>query len=655
MKTKFSLFILIFSLLLIPWSIGDYGDTVTAKKISDETIGYYQSNTCRITLSEVVFKNINNQVDIAFNINSYSDINCFGKITGLDYIDDKYVVSVGTNILINLLLQSTLWFSVMLFIKKNDRERVYGIKPLTYFLMPLVFTFQFIGEGDFYNKTSKNFSNTLSTENYFILCLIIIFLLVTIFTDQIFLRRVRYLINYIPFIFLVIGTFDSVNLNLYLIIFSILGFDNLLNRRVETKYIISYSIISIIWILNHKSKTVIFDVDKIRGFINSSQTYESILFWIIVIFFFIVGLYYFIKDNLIHIEIEKLTNNFLISGAIVSLAGLVGARFPLVNALNYYFFGQNKLGMKTLDSIAGNTWRGYSASAESIGEFYFFSLLFFIIVYLNKNISFHSYHIPSIILILYGAFKANNVASLVSFVFLMFLFLMYKNQVNTKKIMVSLFLVILGVGIFYVSEINYEYSSEKLLIEAYKNNDSYIEDQLFEKYVEESNFLMLKNNYNFSSSVNMFSNLYIADRNIPFVPNIVGVISFLSEITNRTEKWGIFLAKYNPSYMDVFFGYGPMQFTDYYEGEKLKQVKGLVLPHSSFLDIIIFIGFFGVLLLFYLLIKNVYFQRVNETFFLFMFLIINFMKSDSILYISSITLFIFTSILYSNNKLNIYE
>ena len=152
MKTKVSLFILVFSLLLTPWSIGDYGDTVAAKKISDETIGYYQINTCKITFSEVVFKNINNDVDIKYNINSYSDINCFGKITGLDYIDNKYVVSVGTNILINLLLQSTLWFSVMLFIRNTDRERVNGIKPLTYFLIPLIFTFQFIGEGDLWKN-----------------------------------------------------------------------------------------------------------------------------------------------------------------------------------------------------------------------------------------------------------------------------------------------------------------------------------------------------------------------------------------------------------------------------------------------------------------------------------------------------------------------
>ena len=298
---------------------------------------------------------------------------------------------------------------------------------------------------------------------------------------------------------------------------------------------------------------------------------------------------------------------------------------------------------------------GYSASAESIGEFYFYGLLFFIIVYFNKNLRFHRYHILSVILILYGAFKANNVASLVSFVLLVSLFITYKKQVSTKKIILSLLLILLGVGIFYVSELNYQYSSEKLLLEAYKNNDSYIEDQLFEKYLEESNFLMLKNNYNFSSSVKVFSNLYIADRNIPFAPNIVGVISFVSEIINRTEKWGIFLAKYNPSYMDVFFGYGPMQFADYYEGGKLKQVEGLVLPHSSFLDVIIFTGFLGVLILIFLLIKNLYSQKINEAFFLFIFLIVNFMKSDSILYISSITLFIFTSVLYSNNKVNIYE
>ena len=40
-----------------------------------------------------------------------------------------------------------------------------------------------------------------------------------------------------------------------------------------------------------------------------------------------------------------------------------------------------------------------------------------------------------------------------------------------------------------------------------------------------------------------------------------------------------------------------MQFADYYEEENSKKVDGLVLPHSSFLDVIIFTGFLGVLIL----------------------------------------------------------
>ena len=43
----------------------------------------------------------------------------------------------------------------MPFIRNTDRERVNGIKPLTYFLIPLIFTFQFIGEGDFYGKLGE--------------------------------------------------------------------------------------------------------------------------------------------------------------------------------------------------------------------------------------------------------------------------------------------------------------------------------------------------------------------------------------------------------------------------------------------------------------------------------------------------------------------
>ena len=47
---------------------------------------------------------------------------------------------------------------------------------------------------------------------------------------------------------------------------------------------------SIIWIIN-KEETNSFDGDKIRGFINSSNNLSSTVFWIIVFYLLVQGLY----------------------------------------------------------------------------------------------------------------------------------------------------------------------------------------------------------------------------------------------------------------------------------------------------------------------------------------------------------------------------
>ena len=48
----------------------------------------------------------------------------------------------------------------------------------------------------------------------------------------------------------------------------------------------------------------------------------------------------------------------------------------LINNLIFFYFGQNKQGSSEIESIAGNKWRGFSPSAEMIGEFYGIILLF---------------------------------------------------------------------------------------------------------------------------------------------------------------------------------------------------------------------------------------------------------------------------------------
>ena len=110
------------------------------------------------------------------------------------------------------------------------------------------------------------------------------------------------------------------------------------------------------------------------------------------------------------------------------------------------------------------------------------------------------------------------------------------------------------------------------------------------------------------------------------------------------------------------FGSGPMQLNEYLykHGVRLDvpkdKLEALFLPHSSILDIVIFFGFFGLFLtvgsILYLILKNYNFGIFKI---LLIFLLLNLLKSDSILYINSLLLFLFCILglkYYENSDLN---
>ena len=177
---------------------------------------------------------------------------------------------------------------------------------------------------------------------------------------------------------------------------------------------------------------------------------------------------------------------------------------------------------------------------------------------------------------------------------------------------------------------------------------------------------LLYNDENFknaSSSYVLVVNLFTQEINIPLVPNIVALLSTISLLINRTEMWGIFIAKFNPTLLESLFGVGPLQLNKYLSEHSIRldlpdyRLQELFLPHSSFLDVLIFfgfIGFFGVLILtIYLLTK----KNNNHMFkFICFYLIINLLKSDSILYLNTFCLvFISFSYLFYSKDVEINE
>ena len=643
-------FISIFTLL--PWYLSSISQKITPKSISIENLGFYQSNICDVSFFKVITTNINFR-NIQFVGTNVEDIRCYGKIMGMDLVADKFYMYVGTNIHINIFFQTIFWTLMLsLFIKKDDLKVQKTFVPLL--LIPVIFTFQIIAESRFYSYIHNGYNADITFSNYYLINIFLIYLFLSILIHNHVVPRINNFINYFPFMFIFVGTFFDMNMNFYLIIFSFFGFYSLIFYKNYKYFNIIYFGFSFIWIINFNQNGSYFDVDKIRGFANTTKSISALFFWILITFLSIHGILYLLKISKSYLNLNLLKKNFLISGSLLFLLGTLSSIFPWFNFYNFYTLGLNKKGIDKISSIDGNTWRGLSSSAESVGEFYAFSLLFFFIILIKNKEKIQQIEFVYLILISFGLLRSNNFAALSSLVLIAFyLLLAYKFNVNKRYLLFLIIgLLIIGV-IFSISYFSYGSLSKGLLFNAFENSNVFVNTESYFNnlnYFEEENILsILKFNNQgeyLSSSLLMLVEIFTTENNIPFIPNIVAVASFFSLVINRSERWGVFIAKYNPSISDFLFGYGPMQFNEYYLEHPMKEPSGLLLPHSSLLVVLIFSGFISIIIFSFLiykfLIKN--FLDLGIMKYLLIFQILNLVKSDSLLYLSSFVLFIFTFI-----------
>ena len=139
----------------------------------------------------------------------------------------------------------------------------------------------------------------------------------------------------------------------------------------------------------------------------------------------------------------------------------------------------------------------------------------------------------------------------------------------------------------------------------------------------------------------------------PFILVILGQVSFL---INRSEIWAIFLARYNPTTPELLLGTGPQQLSNLYSEINIFEYKlysgfpiGFLLPHSSFIIFFIYFGLVGLACLFFWCVYKIYQgKKYNYNFYLInLFLFINLMKSDSVLYLP---VFVLVLVFLLNNK-----
>ncbi len=649
----------IFILLLIfilPWTFSDNKDEVNAKYIDASTVGYYQINTCDISFAEVLLKNINNR-NINYVFDNYSNIKCFGKVNGVDKIGESFKVGIGTNILINLLIQSSFWLLLISFIKKGNNKEFEHTNISTIFLSGL-FLLHLIGEKKFYELSSKNFNLDFSLSNYFILCFILSLLIIFYLIRVLFEKRLNNLILFLPFIFLVNSTFNYMNINFLFMIILFFGIQNIISYSYSNKYLGLYILFCFFWLYQQEVTGYLFDVDKLRGFSNTSLNYPSVAFWLISIFLLIHGIIYIIKNSIENFDNHQLAKNFIITGSLITIFGILSSISSVFNFFSYYYLGLSKRGMTQITSIAGNTWRGIAPSAESIGEFFAFSLFLFLFFVYKKEIKINGIYLIMLLINIFGILRANNVAAILSITFLFLFFIItQKIQINYKLLFICLLIIVplIFSFFFYGRETSYNAASKSIILEGLRYSNLFENEQdrnlnvdrfFFEEDDLGTIFLYEENKEKISTSLRYLINTYTQKNNISFIPNGVAILSVFALAINRSEKWGIFFSKYNPDISELLFGSGPLQLNSYFFGHNRNNIDGLVLPHSSFLDIILFTGLIGFFLFVYFILKTS-FKNININnpyWYLLLFLLLNWLKSDSILYMSPLILFIFTFI-----------
>ena len=301
LKNNFVAYLVIVILLVVPWFNSSADQIDYIPELSQEENPFYEINPCKISLFE--FFNANRkslyQDHYFFRVNNKSSISCFGKITGIavqqNNLQTQFFISVGTNSLVNLLLQGSIWLLLLGFVKKsvkkiNLEKYLHNIAILftSYLLAFSIYSQQRFYDDSFYVlDLNKNSSYIL---------IFLIFLLLTKNLVEVYLERSNQLFNMLPFIFLIAGIFSGYNIVLFSIIFLYSGICSLIERDYSSKFLVIYLSLSFWWLINSNG-SFYFKPGKFRGFTNSVYEFNSNLFWIVFFLLLLFGIVREFKNN----------------------------------------------------------------------------------------------------------------------------------------------------------------------------------------------------------------------------------------------------------------------------------------------------------------------------------------------------------------------
>ena len=626
-KEKLIKFTLLVFLLVFSFSNSNYSDNVIPEKITSD-LAFYEINTCSISLTEFLIHNVNviYQDHYKIRFNDYSSIRCFGTITGIDQIGHIFYISIGTNTLINLFLQTFIWLILISFIPKKDNYSITIKHLFASSITSLLISFGTYAETRFYQK--KYFEIDLSifsTYRYIFVYYLFLSFFILIIIDS----RKKEIIKYTPFTFILMGLYSGLNIYFFAIFFVSYAIFNILGTRKYYKLLTYFHLIVLIWAYLSVGNDYFLDPDKIRGLSNTGSSVTSVIFWSYLAIFTLIGINEFLQKRKEYFKLNLMADNFLLTSFLLIIFGYLGSSNPLINFINYYLFGTTKYGTDNQDLFGFNqwservAWRGFFPSAETVGEFFAITIL----IYILKVLKTKKFKASMFFLILpmIGLLASNNKAALITLMICVLLKLL--NEYSIKKVyLFFLSSVILLTLIYFIGTNNFAYSIE----------------------FSSNNFLNLANDYSLdknSSSLDYLNNAKETNLPLSFFLLLFGQLAFF---INRSELWGIFIARYNPEIQNVFFGSGPFSLAKLYGEVDIYNYKyatniemGFLLPHSSILLIFLFTGLIGLVIFLFFALKHLLnLRRVDyDSFLILTFLTINMFKSDSLLYMPWLLLY----------------
>ena len=637
-------------LIVLPYSLNSsMSSEISTPALNTENLSFYQKNTCEISFFSFISNNLLLE-NIEIRFDSYGEMNCFGKIQYIEPAQNKYVVFVGSHSLISIALQSIIWLTLISIIKKKGSSNKFILES---FLTALLFLFHFVGEESLYSQLNLNYSKNLTPDNYLLFGYFVTFLLICYFISEVCSNRIENLVLYLPFLFLINGAFINTNINFFVIVLVFYGFKNILKFE-KNVFIVNliYFLFTLFWANNDLIIHSYFDIDKLNGFSASTNNDIALIFWSLTFLLVLNGLY-FLTSACPKITFKKLFDNFLISGFCIVFFGLLASSNIVLNKIIYLYFGQNKPSISQIQSIEGNTWRGFSSSAEMIGEFYGLVLLMTFYFLFIKKIRLNIYQALCILFILYGFFRANNIAALATLLAIVsYLLINHLIQSRRKRLLFYSFLItLITVTSFFILRQNtYAYMGQSVVYEGLsisnieiKNNDNF---QYVDRLLNERDYLSILNLFEerdeISTSLSFLTKTLSNQNNISYIPNPVAIFGTIALFINRAEKWGTFFAKYDPSGAEFYLGYSPLNLVNYNFDNQIV-TNGLVLPHSSVLSFLVYFGVIGITLIVSFLALKIYRNRKQNflVHLILIFLAINFLKSDALLYVSSFVMFSF--------------